>query len=425
MPDITFIIMTSEQRREARYKRRQAKRLAKRKALLEKCTFEKVISRSSLSKAADQAARGVRYKASVKRFLLRKPANISIIHHKLKNGQDVRKGFVCFKVVERGKLRKIMSVHFSERVPQKSLNQNALVPVLTRPLIYDNGASRAGMGTSHAMKRLKIHLRRHFKRHGRNGYVLQIDFKDYFANIDHEIAKGIVSKAFDDERIVSLTNGFIDAYYIHNYKMAKKSGDDPSKVEHKGLGLGSEINQTLAISVPSPLDHFIKEVLGIKAYARYNDDSYLIHESKDYLKYCLKRIKEVCARLKITVNDKKTKIVSLTRCFTFLKCRTSITDSGKVLMRPCRKAITRQRHKMRKQKGLLDAGILTLEDVAISYTSCRGYMSQKNARRTIHNLDILYFDLFGQRVGVKKGANYDGRKDHGNSGGDQCFRAAA
>lgn len=418
--------MTSEERREARYQRRCKRRKAKRDKLLKRHSFEKVISRDSLSRAADKAASGVRYKASVKRFLLRKPINIGIIHKKLKNGKDVRKGFVCFKVMERGKLRDIMSVHFSERVPQKSLNMNALVPVLTRPLIFDNGASRAKMGTSHSMKRLKKHLGRHFRRHGRNGYVLQIDFKDYFARIDQGLAKQIVSDAFDDERIISLTHKFIDAYYEYNVRKAKREGRDPDLVERKGLGLGSEINQTLAISVPSRLDHFVKEVLGIKAYARYNDDSYLIHESKDYLKYCLERIREVCAKLKITINDKKTKIVKLTRCFTFLKCRVSITESGKVLMRPCRKAITRQRHKMKKQKKLLDAGVLTMTDIEISYLSCRGFMAQKNARKTIHNFDILYKDLFHEKVRLKKkkGAK-NGRKSNGNSGRDQCVGAAA
>lgn len=41
--------------------------------------------------------------------------------------------------------------------------------------------------------------------------------------------------------------------------------------------------------LPNKLDHFIKEKLGIKGYARYMDDGYLIHPSKEYLKECLTR----------------------------------------------------------------------------------------------------------------------------------------
>lgn len=52
----------------------------------------------------------------------------------------------------------------------------------------------------------------------------------------------------------------------------------------KGLGPGSQAVQVFALDTLDSMDHFIKEVLGIKYYGRYMDDAYLIHESKDYLK---------------------------------------------------------------------------------------------------------------------------------------------
>ena len=296
--------MTSEERHEARYKRRKAKRDSKRKKVLEEHgDYYQVISRNALSRAAKEAAKGVKYKASVQRFMLRRLTNVSAIHRNLVYHKDIRKGFICFTLMERGKVRKIMSVHFSERVPQKSLNQNALIPVLTRSLIHDNGASRKGMGTGFAMKRLVGHLRWHYRRYGTEGYILLVDFSDYFGSIDHEVAKQIIADAFDDQGIIWLANLFIDAYYEYNVKFK----NIPEEEAHKGLGLGSEINQTLAISVPNPMDHYIKEVLRIKCYGRYMDDFYLIHPDKEYLKYCLEQIEMICARLKITVSAKKTK----------------------------------------------------------------------------------------------------------------------
>ena len=122
--------MTSEERHEARYKRRKARRDYKRKKVLEAYgDYYKVISRDSLSGSAKQAAKGVKHKASVQRFMLRRLTNVAAINKNLVYHRDIRKGFICFILMERGKLRKIMSVHFSERVPQKSLNQNALIPV--------------------------------------------------------------------------------------------------------------------------------------------------------------------------------------------------------------------------------------------------------------------------------------------------------
>ncbi len=383
--------MTSEERHEARYKRRKARRDSKRKKVLETYgDYYKVISRDALSGAAKQAAKGVKYKASVQRFMLRRLTNVAAINKNLVYHKDIRKGFICFNLIERGKLRKIMSVHFSERVPQKSLNQNALIPVLTRSLIHDNGASRKGMGTGHAMKRLVGHLRWHYRRYGTEGYILLLDFKDYFGSIDHGVVKEIIAKAFDGPGIIWLTNLFVDAYYEYNVKVKNLPEDEA----HKGLGLGSEVNQTLAITVPSPMDHYIKEKLRIHGYGRYNDDSYLISLRKENLMCYLEEIRKICGKLKITVNEKKTRIVKLSHGFTYLKTQIYLTDTGKIIRKPCHKAVVRERRKLKKQKKLLDAGVMTFDDIRCSYSSWRGSMKYRNARKTVHSMDKLFDSLF-------------------------------
>ena len=244
------------------------------------------------------------------------------------------------------------------------------------------------------MKRLVTHLRRHYRHHGTEGYVLLFDFKNYFGNIDHDIAKQIIRRAFDDDKIVWLTNRFIDSYYEHYLKIAIKKGENPDTVEHKGLGLGSEDNQTIAVSYPNKLDHYIKEVLQIHEYARYMDDGYLIHESKEYLEYCLQEIRRICAELKIELNEKKTRIVKLSHGFTFLKTQIYLTDTGKILRKPCRKAVVRQRRKLVRQYRKFLAGELSFEDIRCSYASWRGCMEKKQARRTIHSMNRLFDRLF-------------------------------
>lgn len=410
--------MTSEERHEARYQRRRAKRLEKRRKVLEEYgDYYKIINRDALSKSAKEATKNVKYKASVKRFMLRSLINIGILNRKLMYHKDVRKGFICFGLCERGKHRDIMSVHFSERVVQKSLNQNALIPVLTRSLIYDNGASRKGMGTRHAMARLVVQLRIHYRHHGRKGYVLQIDFKDYFGRISHKQAKKIISRAFDDESIRWLAFLFIDAYREYKIRKLREMGMSEEEIEaeaSRGLGLGSEINQTLAITLPNPMDHYIKEVLGIKAYGRYMDDSYLIHESKEYLEYCLVKIREICAELEITISEKKTRIVKLSHGFTFLKTQVYLTETGKIIRKPCHDAIVRERRKLKKQKKLVDEGIMTYEDVRASYSSWRGSMEHRNARKTVHSMDLLYDRLFIESW--KEGGNDHDKTDETDNG---------
>lgn len=94
--------MTSEERHEARYKRRKAKRDFKRKKVLEEHgDYYQVISRNVLSRAAKEAAKRVKYKASVQRFMLRRLTNVSAIHRNLVYHKDIRKGFICFTLMER------------------------------------------------------------------------------------------------------------------------------------------------------------------------------------------------------------------------------------------------------------------------------------------------------------------------------------
>jgi len=374
---LAIFCMTSEERRETRYQRRKAKREAKKnEALKGHDTIEAVADLDNLNRAIDEAARGVRWKASVQRYKLNRMKNLSQAHRDIMEGRDVRRGFICFSICERGKLRKIMAVRFYERVIQKSLCRNALYPIFTRSLIYDNGASQKGKGTQFAADRLKTHLTRHVHRHGNNGYILLIDFKDYFGNADHEALKKIYHKHVKDERLKALSFSLIDAF-----------GD-------KGLGLGSETSQINAIVLRSPSDHFVKEVLRIKGYAAYMDDSYLIHESKEYLVECLARLKEFYKDYGIIINDKKTKICDLKHGFTFLKTRYFVTDTGKIIRKPCRDAITRERRKLKKQAKLLDKGILTIQDIRCSYQSWRGSMSHRNAHNTARSMDKLYDDLF-------------------------------
>jgi len=76
-------------------------------------------------------------------------------------------------------------------------------------------------------------------------------------------------------------------------------------------------SQVFALFYLNDLDHFIKEKLKIKYYVRYQDDFVLLHQSKEYLKYCLKEIEEFLKREKLELN-KKTRIFKSTNNFIFL-----------------------------------------------------------------------------------------------------------
>jgi len=370
--------LTSTERKEARYKRRKAKREAKRQERLKSFTFERVIDPASLYKAAKQSRRGVMWKASVQRYWMNILRNIYQTNAALKSGKDIRRGFITFNIRERGKVRHIRSVHFSERVVQKSLCTNALIPHLLPGLIHDNGASIKGKGIHFAVKRLKTHLRRHFRKHGREGYILLVDFRKYFDNIQHAPLKQIFTNSFgEDKNLVNLSLDFVHAFGEY------------------GLGLGSETSQINAIVYSNKNDHFIKQNLRVKNYAHYMDDSYFICESKEHAQSVLAAILPQYEAMGIKVSPNKTAIVKLTRGFTFLKTQFSLTDTGRIVARPNKKSITRQRRKLKKFKKFYTAGKMTMAEIRNSYMSWRGYIANVNAHKTIRNMDRLYKNLFG------------------------------
>lgn len=364
-------------RRQKRRRNREQKRAKRRlKYIGKNLDFEAMLNFVALYKAMLDSAKGVKWKASVQKYTLNAFVNLKKAKKDLLDGKDIRKGFIYFDISERGKTRHISSVYFSERVIQKWFCTNILAPVLTYSLIYDNGASQENKGVHFSVKRIKQHLRRHFRKFGRAGYILLIDFKGYFENIDHAKLKEIIDNNFEDERIVKLANDFIDAF-----------GD-------KGLGLGSETSQTFAIAFVNRIDHYIKEVLRIKGYGRYMDDSYLIHHDKKYLQECLEKLKEFFNKFGITLSEKKTYITDLKHGFVYLKTHFRFTETGKLICKPCQDAITRQRRKMKRQAKLLKADIMTMEQIDIGYQSWLGSIKHKHSYFAQKNMQNLYDKLF-------------------------------
>jgi hypothetical protein len=248
--------------------------------------------------------------------------------------------------------------------------------VLSRSLIYYNGASLKGKGIKFSVDGVKKHLQRYYRKHGADGYVLMMDFKGYFDNILHEPIYESLEKKFTDKGVRDLTRQFIEPFGA------------------KSLGLGSQVSQILAVHYTNKIDHLIKQELRIKFYGRYMDDCYLIHPSKSYLKECLARIRVECDKVGIILNQNKTQIVKLSKGFKFLKTRFYLTDTGKVLLKPCRDSIVRMRRKLKAFKPMVDRGEMEFEDVRISYNSWRGYIMHKNAHRTVQNMDKLFINLF-------------------------------
>lgn len=369
--------MTSEERKEARFQRRKAARAEKKAAYCgQSDNFDWVFSYEHLYHSYKMCRRNVGWKASVQKYITNAPINVYQTWQRLQAGKYRTSGFFEFDLMERGKKRHIRSVTIGERIVQRCLCDYALVPVLGRTYIYDNGASMANKGYSFAVDRLCQHLRQHYRKHGTEGYVLLFDFSKFFDRVSHRVVKAVLHKEFSDERIIKLTEHFIDAF-----------GD-------VGLGLGSQISQVLALASANRLDHYIQEQCRIGSYGRYMDDGYLIHPSKEYLQKCLEGIRRICEELEITLNEKKTQIVKLSHGFTFLKVRFFLLPGGRIVRKIYHCSVTRMRRKLKSYQRFVTAGKMTMDDVYQSWQSWKAYASNFNAWHTIQSMAELYNKLF-------------------------------
>jgi hypothetical protein len=371
-------------RRAARRHRREQNRQVKADKANKPATFETLSDFDNLYFSAIQAMKNVIWKDSAIHYEANIFKNVNKVMKALVAGEDIRQGFITFSIKERGKVREIRSVHIEERVVQKCLCDYILVPVLSKSLIYDNGANLKNKGMHFSVKRLIRHLARFYRENGSNeGYVLTVDFSKYFDNVNHEILLKLVFDKIKEPRVCRYIKDFVDAFGV------------------KSLGLGSQVSQISAIYYPNRIDHLIKEQLRIKGYGRYMDDFYLIHKDKDYLKECLNIICKACDELGVVINHKKTIISKLSNGFVFLKGKYILTETGKVLRLSGKDIIKRERRKLKKLCKKVSEGKVHYWDVLTSYLSWRGgYKKRFCSYARFQYLDEYFIKLFENFHGV-------------------------
>ena len=319
--------------------------------------------------------------------------------------------FICY---ERGKLRLVESACLDDKIVQRCLCDQILLPRVRPKLIYDNAASLEDRGTGFFRKRLDIHLQEFTKEHGTDGYILLIDFRKFFDNLQHEKLIEMYRELIDDERVIRLLwmymdQNKVDVSYMSDEEYANCMNvpfnsiaylDVPDRLKtgqkfmRKSMGIGSQVSQISGVLYPHRIDNYCKVVKGIRPYGRYMDDIYVIHESKDFLWELLGEIKEICKEYGLFINEEKTQVVSLKHRFTILKVNYIVYPDGTIYHLPNKDSFRREKRKLIKQREELDNGIITYKEVSDGYESWKGNIKLFNNKLSVEEMDNLYNRLY-------------------------------
>lgn len=341
--------------------------------------FEKVVDFKNMYKAYRKSKCGKGFRKSSAKFNVMALDGINAIIKQLKDKSYKISKYNEFKVYE-PKERVIQTTSFKDKVIQHSLCDNVLLPKMQDIFIFDNCAGQKGKGTLFGLNRLSEQMREFYNEYGNNGYILKCDITKFFYNISHEQLKDMVEYHFNyDKNICWLINLFIDS------------------TQGKGIPLGNQINQGLALLYLDGMDKFIKVELGIKYYGRYMDDFYLMHPSKEYLKFCKLAISEYVQTLELSLNG-KTQIFPLKNGVNYLGFHTYVTDNGKVIRRLKNSNKRNAQRKYLKMAKLVANGRLSSKKFKDSFTAWKNHISHGNCRNIINKFNKKFGVNENERV---------------------------
>ena len=334
-------------------------------------SYDDIVSINKIKDVYDGIYKNTCHKAKLIRFELTKTSNIVKIYNTLKNKHYNHLKYNIF-IIQEPKYRIIMSELMYDKIVNHLISKYVLIPTLSRKLIDQNVATRTGKGSKEGIRYMKKYINS-IKENYDNVYILKCDISKYFYNIDHEILINKLShENFDKDilrvliNIINSTdndyiNDLIDSSIsrevshledmnIYDLESKKKQLYSlPRYRKGKGLPIGNETSQLLAIYYLNELDHYIKEQLHIKYYIRYMDDFILIHHDKEYLKKCLNLINKKISSLKLSLN-KKTQIYNLKSGVNFLGYKFILKNKKLIILlnNQTRKKIKRKLKKARK-----------------------------------------------------------------------------
>ncbi len=264
-----------------------------------------------------RARRGKRGRPDVAAFEFRWEEHLLHLATELHAGRYRPGAYRSFTVTESGKRRVISAAPFRDRVVHHALCA-LLEPIFEPRFIHDSYASRPHKGTHAAIDRAQHFARGH-------QYALQVDVQQFFPSVDHAILRTIVARHIADAQIMNLIDLILagGAEALRDaYQMTYFPGDDIfAATRPRGLPIGNQTSQFWANCYLHPLDLFIKQELGCRAYVRYCDDMILFADDRLTLHQWRAAIIKRTAALRLTIHAGRAQVVPVETGLPFLGWR--------------------------------------------------------------------------------------------------------
>lgn len=330
---------------------------------------DEIIGFDALYTSMGKCSKGVRRKAAVGRYCLFGMDEILKLHQELVTGTYRARPTSKVKITY-PKPRVAVATSFRDRVYQRSLNDNAVYPAMSKGFIRHNAACQTGKGTDWARQQVKLMMEREYRQHGPDGWCLLVDIRHYYDTMPHEVA-----------------NQRFERKLPYNVYARVRDVLDRQYTGEAGYSPGSQMVQLAGISVPDPIDHYIKERLRADKYVRFMDDSWICHHSKAQLEEWREAIRARYAAEGMELHPTKTKIVRLRDGFRFLGFIYRLTPEGKVIMTVDPQNVKAERKRLHRLAQLIKEGEKPVTALREQYKSWKAHAAKGNSKQLLQRMD--------------------------------------
>lgn len=241
--------------------------------------WEKVVTFDNFKLAYKNATKNKKHYKEV-RIIERKGVvrYLRSLLNKVKSKEYKVSTYDVFTLFTGEKYREIYKLPMRDRIVQHAV-MNIIEPIFRETFIIDTYSSIKYKGIHYGLKRVKQALKQdNYK------YYLKLDVHKCYPSLDKEILKDKLKRKFHDNDLLWLLFTIVDSC-------------------EKGVPIGNYTSQYFNNFYFNDLDHYIKEILGIKSYFRYCDDIVILSKTKEELHIVLDKIRTKLAELNVKLKD--------------------------------------------------------------------------------------------------------------------------